>query len=109
MSSRDDKPKAAKATRKRRSQRQSSRSELYKSSTDRTTGEKDTPARVHYQREKARRAEVTRPPDHPLEQARRAYEAQLAADAAARKGGRPKKTTPKKPSARHGDESSDDQ
>ena len=34
----------------------------------------------------------TRPPEHPLEQARRAYHALLAADAERAKGGRPKKT-----------------
>ena len=33
----------------------------------------------------------TRPPEHPLEQARRAYHALLAADAERAKGGRPKK------------------
>lgn len=48
-------------------------------------------AREHYRREKARRAERSRPPEHPLEQARRAYEALLAADAERAKGGRPKK------------------
>lgn len=49
-------------------------------------------AREHYRREKARRAERVRPPEHPLEQARRAYHALLAADAERAKGGRPKKT-----------------
>lgn len=34
----------------------------------------------------------TRPPEHPLEQARRAYDALLAADAERARGGRPKKT-----------------
>ena len=48
-------------------------------------------AREHYRREKARRASRTRPPEHPLEQARRAYHALLAADAERAKGGRPKK------------------
>jgi hypothetical protein len=48
-------------------------------------------AREHYRREKARRAERSRPPEHPLEQARRAYEALLAADADRAKGGRPRK------------------
>jgi hypothetical protein len=50
------------------------------------------PAREHYRREKARRAERVRPPEHPLEQARRAYHALLAADAERARGGRPKKT-----------------
>ena len=49
-------------------------------------------AREHYRREKERRAGRTRPPEHPLEQARRAYHALLAADAERAKGGRPKKT-----------------
>jgi hypothetical protein len=48
-------------------------------------------AREHYRREKARRAARVRPPEHPLEQARRAYHALLAADAERAKGGRPKK------------------
>lgn len=48
-------------------------------------------AREHYRREKERRAMRTRPPEHPLEQARRAYHALLAADAERAKGGRPKK------------------
>ena len=52
----------------------------------------DLAAREHYRREKARRAERMRPADHPLEQARRAYQALLAADAERAKGGRPKKT-----------------
>ena len=60
----------------------------------------DQLAREHYRREKARRAQRTRPPEHPLEQARRAYDALLAADAERAKGGRPRKvvTTPRKPS-----------
>jgi hypothetical protein len=48
-------------------------------------------ARQHYRQEKERRAARTRPPEHPLEQARRAYHALLAADAERAKGGRPKK------------------
>lgn len=48
-------------------------------------------AREHYQREKERRAARIRPPEHPLEQARRAYNALLAADAERAKGGRPKR------------------
>ena len=49
-------------------------------------------AREHYRREKERRAARERPPEHPLEQARRAYHALLAADAERAKGGRPRKT-----------------
>jgi hypothetical protein len=52
----------------------------------------DESARDHYRREKERRAARERPPEHPLEQARRAYHALLAADAERAKGGRPKKT-----------------
>ena len=55
-------------------------------------------AREHYRREKQRRATRTRPPEHPLEQARRAYDALLAADAQRAKGGRPRKSaTPPAP------------
>jgi len=49
-------------------------------------------AREHYRREKERRALRARPPEHPLEQARRAYHALLAADAERAKGGRPRKS-----------------
>src|SRR3954463_14156313 len=65
----------------------------------------------HYRREKERRAALPRPPEHPLEQARRAYHALLAADAERAKGGRPKKTAagaPKKP-AQGGGESAKDE
>jgi hypothetical protein len=51
----------------------------------------DEAAREHYRREKERRAQRTRPAEHPLEQARRAYQALLAADAERARGGRPKK------------------
>jgi hypothetical protein len=53
-----------------------------------------TSARELYKREKARRVAHQRPKDHPLEQARRAYEELLAKDAERTKGGRPKKTAP---------------
>lgn len=52
-----------------------------------------------------------RPPEHPLEQARRAYHALLAADAERAKGGRPKKTgTPpaRKPKANEPDVESEE-
>lgn len=58
---------------------------------DADTASPDVAAREHYRREKARRAERTRPAEHPLEQARRAYHALLEADAERAKGGRPKK------------------
>jgi hypothetical protein len=57
----------------------------------------DESARDHYRREKERRAARERPPEHPLEQARRAYHALLAADAERAKGGRPKKTAATEP------------
>lgn len=50
------------------------------------------PAVEHYRREKERRASRARTAEHPLEQARRAYHALLAADAERAKGGRPRKT-----------------
>jgi hypothetical protein len=50
------------------------------------------PAVEHYRREKERRATRARAAEHPLEQARRAYHALLAADAERAKGGRPRKT-----------------
>src|SRR2546423_11191438 len=51
----------------------------------------DAAAREHYRREKAQRAHRVRTAEHPLEQARRAYDALLAADAERARGGRPKK------------------
>jgi hypothetical protein len=58
----------------------------------------DDAAREHYRREKERRASRVRTPEHPLEQARRAYQALLAADAERARGGRPKKmVTPTAP------------
>lgn len=59
-----------------------------------------TEAREHYHREKARRADRVRPHDHPLEQARRAYHALLAADAAKAKGGRPRKAVTRPPTTK---------
>lgn len=66
-------------------------------------------AREHFRREKARRAERTRPPEHPLEQARLAYQALLAADAERAKGGRPRKEAApaKKKSSPASDEEAD--
>lgn len=58
-------------------------------------------ARDLYLREKARRAhKVTQDPDHPMSQARRQYEALLAAEAEAGRGGRPKKVVAAKNAAR---------
>jgi hypothetical protein len=70
-------------------------------------------ARDLYLREKARRAHrVQQDPNHPLSQARRQYEALLAAEAEAGRGGRPKKVVAAKNAARKalleaGDEDAD--
>jgi hypothetical protein len=71
----------------------------------------DGPAVEHYRREKERRATRPRAPEHPLEQARRAYHALLAADAERAKGGRPKKagaSPAEKPTATEADAKSED-
>ena len=58
-------------------------------------------ARDLYIREKARRAhKVKEDPNHPLSQARRQYEALLASEAEAGRGGRPKKVVAAKNAAR---------
>lgn len=58
-------------------------------------------ARDLYLREKARRANrVQQDPDHPMTQARRQYEALLAAEAEAGRGGRPRKVVATKNAAR---------
>ena len=58
-------------------------------------------ARDLYLREKARRANrVQQDPEHPMSQARRQYEALLAAEAEAGRGGRPKKLVAAKNAAR---------
>lgn len=58
-------------------------------------------ARDLYLREKARRAsQVQQDPEHPMSQARRQYEALLAAEAEAGRGGRPKKVVAAKNAAR---------
>lgn len=58
-------------------------------------------ARDLYLREKARRANrVQLDPEHPMSQARRQYEALLAAEAEAGRGGRPKKMVAAKAAAR---------
>ena len=97
MSTRDDKRHRVKAARSRRVPRQRAGSAVYKPATADQDPADLTPASAHYHREKARRANRSRPHDHPMEQARRAYQAQLAADAAKMKGGRPKKIVSHKP------------
>ena len=58
-------------------------------------------ARELYVREKARRAhKITQDPEHPMSQARRQYEALLAAEAEAGRGGRPKKVVAARNAAR---------
>jgi hypothetical protein len=58
-------------------------------------------ARDLYVREKARRAHrVNQDPNHPMSQARRQYEALLASEAEAGRGGRPKKVVAAKNAAR---------
>lgn len=58
-------------------------------------------ARDLYVREKARRANrANEDPDHPLSQARRQYEALLASEAEAGRGGRPRKVVAAKNAAR---------
>jgi hypothetical protein len=91
MSTGKEKRQRKRATRVRRTNPTQSRDE---STFAVDTGSTDVAAREHYRREKARRAERVRPPEHPLEQARRAYHALLAADAERAKGGRPKKNVP---------------
>jgi len=88
MSTEHGKRQRKRATRTRRASRvPADRTPADAADMDAAEGE----AREHYRREKARRAERSRPPEHPLEQARRAYEALLAADAERARGGRPKK------------------
>ena len=87
MSTRDKHQRATR-TRGRHTRRSREGSGSYES---RKADAAPTEAREHYHREKARRADRARPQDHPLEQARRAYHALLASDAAKGKGGRPRK------------------
>jgi hypothetical protein len=65
------------------------------------TADATAAAREHYHREKARRAGRSRPADHPLEQARRAYEQLLAKEAEQAKGGRPRKVVVAKAKRAH--------
>ena len=88
MSTTDHKRQRRTATRIRRTGQTRPKQESHEAVVDEPI---DAHAREHYRREKARRAERSRPPDHPLEQARRAYHAMLAADAERARGGRPRK------------------
>jgi hypothetical protein len=88
MSTGNEKRQRKRATRVRKASRPSAAEATSRAVSDSSD---DILAREHYRREKARRAERHRPPEHPLEQARRAYEALLAADAERAKGGRPRK------------------
>lgn len=111
---RDDDRQRPTATRGRRARKDRTGSELYKPSSA-ARAPSSTPAIVtrsaaseHYHREKARRANRNRPEDHPMEQARRAYQELLASDAAKMRGGRPKKMVTRKPkNARISDEPGD--
>ena len=88
MSAANEKPPRKRAARTRRTNRAPATASEYVAPTDSA----DTrSAREHYHREKARRAGRERPADHPLEQARRAYDELLAKEAEKAKGGRPRK------------------
>ena len=100
MPSGDSRDKPRKATRRRRaSAARAKRGDRFAPSPA-APAEKSAEARALYHHEKARRAHATRPPDHPLEQARRAYQALLASDAEKAKGGRPKKNAAPKRAGR---------
>jgi hypothetical protein len=108
MATRDDKHRV-KVARSRRTRRAPVGAKLYKPSTGEQEPADLTPASEHYQREKARRANRSRPHDHPLEQARRAYQELLASDAAKMRGGRPRKVvTGKPPRAKHSRDESEE-
>jgi hypothetical protein len=104
MSAADQKPPRKRATRTRRATPPKSKTSTYVAPTRHTDA--TTAAREHYHREKARRAERARPADHPLEQARRAYQELLAREAEQAKGGRPRKVVTAKPkrAGRHVDD-----
>ena len=112
--SRDDDRQRPTATRGRRARRDRAGSELYKPSSAPRTPPSTTPsvsrssASELYHREKARRANRERPEDHPMEQARRAYQDLLASDAAKMRGGRPKKMVTRKPKSTRVDDEVDD-
>jgi len=109
MSAANEKPPRKRPARTRRASREAAPSSTYIPSTD--ASDATAAAREHYQREKERRAGRTRPANHPLEQARRAYQALLAKEAEQSKGGRPRKVVvaPKaKRSQAHGAEGDGD-
>jgi hypothetical protein len=96
MSTGNEKRQRRRSTRVKRATKAPTRDESSHVSGGEPTNES---AREHYRREKARRAAQTRPPEHPLEQARRAYHALIAADAERARGGRPKKVADAAPQA----------
>jgi hypothetical protein len=107
MSTANEKPRRKRATRARRASRAQSTTSTYVAPAG--AADATSTAREHYHREKARRAGRERPADHPLEQARRAYEELLAKEAEQAKGGRPRKivTAAKAKRARRDVEASD--
>lgn len=89
MSATNEKPPRKRPARTRRASRTPSTPSTYVVPAD--SSHATAAAREHYHREKARRAERARPADHPLEQARRAYQELLAKEAEQARGGRPRK------------------
>lgn len=89
MSAANEKPPRKRPSRTRRASRTPTTTSTYVAPPH--TADATASAREHYHREKARRAGRTRPAEHPLEQARRAYEELLAKDAEKAKGGRPRR------------------
>lgn len=89
MSAANQKPPRKRPARTRRASRAPAAAGTYAAPTP--SSEDTIAAREHYHREKARRAGRTRPANHPLEQARRAYQELLAKEAEQAKGGRPRK------------------
>ena len=98
MSSRKDSPERPKTSR-RRKRRSLAAPHLYQSAARREEQPEASEARAHFHREKERRAARVRPHDHPLEQARRSYQALLASEAQTARGGRPRKVAARKPAA----------
>jgi hypothetical protein len=89
MSATSGKPPRKRPARTRRASRTPSTTSTYVVPADRSHA--TATAREHYHREKERRAARGRPADHPLEQARRAYQELLAKEAEQVRGGRPRK------------------
>jgi hypothetical protein len=91
----------SRAAREARAKRQARYKPASPSDADLTSPAHTLSARDLYLREKARRAHrVQLDADHPLAQARRQYEALLAAEAESGRGGRPKKMVAAKNAAR---------